>query len=437
MDNQTKKILDLLEEIDKTKKSFISELNLVQINQSGLPYIRYDKDATQYDKVNSALLADINKAAELSGVIPTITTASTGHPDQGTNKSRHGKFTAVDIAILDGSGANGATNSSNGSSRFRELGNRLKDALVSLGYRLNSEKGNEKAVLWQTNIGGNHYNHLHVSNNSGLESTIVTPSQSIFSNMGTYNSDLSDTSSTTDSSVDSSVQKKTPEKEDPLLSYLGKKFFSNIFKNESVIKEQVSYDQFGKNCETRFGQIHCPAYSNKKVLSPIDGKIKTKNYDSSCKNMISIEFMVDKTPHYIKYCGISDPQIKEGKSVSKGDVIGKTDSDFTISFHDDSGDKEYFDKELFKRKDEKSFKKNTGSIDKTTESDPLVAFMGKMFAKPFGILGDKYDETGKRIQKRWASPIDPVQPDPWFQQMSPTYKKKVQENIEKIKKIIK
>jgi hypothetical protein len=44
----------------------------------------------------------------------------------------------------------------------------LKDALLDLGYKLNIESGNLKAVLWQTNTGGNHFNHLHVSNNTGL-----------------------------------------------------------------------------------------------------------------------------------------------------------------------------------------------------------------------------------------------------------------------------
>ena len=81
--------------------------------------------------------------------------------------SRHSKQTAVDIGILNGVGAKGATNANNGNPEFRNLGFKLKNALVSLGYTWNQERGNEKAVLWQTNIGGNHYNHLHVSNNGG------------------------------------------------------------------------------------------------------------------------------------------------------------------------------------------------------------------------------------------------------------------------------
>jgi hypothetical protein len=37
-----------------------------------------------------------------------------------------------------------------------------------MGYALNAEGGNQKAVLWQTDTGGNHYNHLHVSNKEGV-----------------------------------------------------------------------------------------------------------------------------------------------------------------------------------------------------------------------------------------------------------------------------
>jgi len=62
---------------------------------------------------------------------------------------------------------NKASNETNGNPSFREKGNLLKDALVKLGYTWNTESGNNKAVLWQTNTGGNHFNHLHVSNNSG------------------------------------------------------------------------------------------------------------------------------------------------------------------------------------------------------------------------------------------------------------------------------
>jgi len=144
-------------------------VQLVRLDDTSYSNVRFDRDGTQYDEVNKALLDDLQKAASAAGVVATITTAKTGHGffTKSGHKSRHMSKTAVDIAILDGQGAKGASNPNNGNPSFREKGNLLKDALVQLGYTWNTESGNPKAVLWQTDTGGNHYNHLHVSNNSG------------------------------------------------------------------------------------------------------------------------------------------------------------------------------------------------------------------------------------------------------------------------------
>lgn len=158
-------LLSILEDFQLIKE----KIELVQLDDTSYSNVKFDKDGTQYDEVNKALLDDLQKAAASVGVIATITTAKTGHGflTKSGNKSRHMTQTAVDISILDGEGSNRATNSNNGNPSFREKGNLLKDALVQLGYTWNTESGNDKAVLWQTDTGGNHYNHLHVSNNSG------------------------------------------------------------------------------------------------------------------------------------------------------------------------------------------------------------------------------------------------------------------------------
>ena len=113
------------------------------------------------DKLNPKLLRDIDTAAANSGITPTITTGDYGH-SQGN--SRHSSGNAVDIAIINGQGSGGASNSTNGNAAFRDNGNALVAALESLGYVRNVESGNPRAVLWQTKVGGNHYNHIHVSN---------------------------------------------------------------------------------------------------------------------------------------------------------------------------------------------------------------------------------------------------------------------------------
>ena len=164
-----KDILSIYEEILTNNKNILSELELVKLSDTNYSNLKYDSDGTQYDSVNKPLLDDINAAAQSAGLTATITTASSGHSEKTItgSQSRHPQKTAVDISILNSVSSGGATNSSNGNADFRLYGNKLKDALVSMGYSLNSESGDNKAVLWQTNVGDNHYNHLHVSNNSG------------------------------------------------------------------------------------------------------------------------------------------------------------------------------------------------------------------------------------------------------------------------------
>ena len=157
----------------RINKNLNEAINLVQLNTTNFSNLKYDNDNTKTDSVNQALLDDIQAAAKAVGIVATITTAKSGHSEKvkgGKSVSRHMNGTGVDVAVLNGIGAQGASNASNGSPKFRELGNKLKDALVSMGYVWNRESGNAKAVLWQTDIGGNHYNHLHISNNSGVSS---------------------------------------------------------------------------------------------------------------------------------------------------------------------------------------------------------------------------------------------------------------------------
>jgi peptidoglycan hydrolase-like protein with peptidoglycan-binding domain len=165
----------------KTDKGIKDEVNeaFVQLNDTSYSNVKFDNDGTQYDQVNQALLDDLQAAASKANVVVTITTAKYGHPNLtiGGKESRHSTNTAVDIAILNGVNAGGASNEINGNSQFRELGNSLKSELVNMGYSLNAEGSNQKAVLWQTNTGGNHFNHLHVSNTQGV--TGSAPSESM------------------------------------------------------------------------------------------------------------------------------------------------------------------------------------------------------------------------------------------------------------------
>ena len=161
----------------KRSQNLLSEIKLVNFKDVSYSNLRFGRKVLN-DRINKGLLDDLDKAAALAGITVTITTAKTGHGAKTItgNVSRHSKETAVDIGILNGVGSKGASNPNNGNPEFRRLGDKLKDALVSLGYVWNTERGNEKAVLWQTKLGGNHYNHLHVSNN-GNPSDVTTPTE--------------------------------------------------------------------------------------------------------------------------------------------------------------------------------------------------------------------------------------------------------------------
>ena len=177
-------------------------MELVRLGNTNFSHLKYDSDLKN-DLINSPLLQDLQKAGQATDIVLTITTAKSDHNYnvKGTKrKSRHMDQVAVDISKLDGKGSNGATPSNLGSPEFREKGNKVKDALVAMGYTWNREKGNPKAVLWLTTAGGNHYNHLHVSNKSGAESDLDIEDLEITSNK-------SQTDEPTDS-PDKEVEKK-------------------------------------------------------------------------------------------------------------------------------------------------------------------------------------------------------------------------------------
>ena len=138
------------------------------VNTSAYPNVTFqnsDLGTPTSDQINPNLLSDISKAAQAAGLNVVVTTAVSGHNYETSsgNVSRHGAGNAVDIAIINGVGSGNATNSTNGNAQFRTDGNKLKNELVKLGYVWNAESGNNKAILWQTSTGGNHYNHIHVS----------------------------------------------------------------------------------------------------------------------------------------------------------------------------------------------------------------------------------------------------------------------------------
>lgn len=154
------------------RKQILNEFNRTQVSGMGknLTYIDNvvsgSKPSIDLPKVNKDLLKDISTAAEKSGVEVSITTAKTGHGPGG----RHGKYEAVDIAVVNNKGFPDEKSAINNG--IHDDIKRFVDELVKMGYKKNVESANDKSVLTFGFPG--HSNHIHVSRKFGAEQS--TPS---------------------------------------------------------------------------------------------------------------------------------------------------------------------------------------------------------------------------------------------------------------------
>ena len=376
MSIQKKLIEDILSSYDiiNENKKFIQESSLVKLSSTGYSNLKYDMDGTQNDEVNKPLLDDLNAAAKAAGITATITTAKTGHAKNvagSKNVSRHMNGTGVDIAILNGIGANGATGPDNGNAQFRELGNKLKDTLVSMGYVSNVESGNAKAVLWQTNTGGNHFNHLHVSNNSGVSSEAPTTTDT--------------TTTTTTDTTTTDATTTTPETQGTGAKEFAKKIGSTLL-GAIGIKESFAKSSFGKNIQTKGGKVLIPKNANEKIKSPVSGRVVDIMSNSSCLNQIVIEY----NDGYLEYCGISNPSVKSGQKVGVGTVLGKTNSNVMVTMYSEKkrkGSIEFDKTEVEKEK------------DKSPEREPKGGY-GKLLVKGYREVKKSFDKkTDKKLDE--------------------------------------
>lgn len=157
------------------RKQTLNEFNRTQVSGMGknLTYIDGvvpgSKPSIDLPKVNKDLLKDINTAAEKSGVEVSITTAKTGHGPGG----RHGKYEAVDIAVVNNKGFPDEKMAiKNG---IHDDIKRFVDALITLGYKKNVESGNDKSVLTFGFPG--HHHHIHVSRKFGAGQSVPSDTE--------------------------------------------------------------------------------------------------------------------------------------------------------------------------------------------------------------------------------------------------------------------
>ena len=286
----------------------------ITVNDGGYDFIDSDKDSTRYDKINRALLDDINKAAKDVGLEVTITTASSGH---SSKKSRHSSGNAVDIALINGKGSGGATNSSNGDSSFRKMGDKIVSKLESMGYKRNSESGNEKAVLWQTNLGGNHYNHIHVSNK------------------GTTTTQGDDKSTTTDNSTKKPILVPSDTDNEPqalqsMLNFVSKTI-DPLVKAYTKTKSQLKSESIQEQ-EIKAGKFKAANPTEELIWGFDNGKVVDQISD--CEDSITILFNQDDQKYYVEYCGIERIRKRIGDVLNMGDKLGNSTKKITGTFFD-------------------------------------------------------------------------------------------------------
>jgi hypothetical protein len=100
------------------------------------------------------------------------------------------------------------------------------------------------------------------------------------------------------------------------------------------LKEQKVYGTFGDRVSDSYGSIIIPARSNSKIKSPVNGIIYMGHSDFNCKNQISIEHNIEGRKYFLQFCNVTEPNVREGKAISKGTTIGKTSDDVKVSLFD-------------------------------------------------------------------------------------------------------
>jgi hypothetical protein len=183
------------------KPELLKEIAMIKRNISLLEDYVYPKDVSysnivfrdKYipDKVNRALLDDINLAASKGNVVVTIGAIKSKHPKGKNNdpSTRHTSGNAVDIPIINGKAVK---------KEIKSEVERFTNQLENLGYTKNKEEEGNQIKAFLTFGFPGHDDHVHVSN----KSEEPTP--------GSSSDSSSESSSGTTVNVDRSVFKQSP-----------------------------------------------------------------------------------------------------------------------------------------------------------------------------------------------------------------------------------
>lgn len=217
-------------------------------------------------------------------------------------------------------------------------------------------------------------------------------------------------------------------------------------------------ESIGKRVSEKYDTVTIPANHNPKIFSPVRGKIDNTKYVRGCPTK-TVTIRIEKNLGFLQYCGITDIKVRNGESVNVGELLGKTSQDVEVVYFDKSYSRTSLRNDTF----DGLFldKKNQGNDDEDSERkfkenptpryyDPALAAIPSMI---LGMFQDKKDEKTGEVEKRWGYATDKKPVDPWiinsiskpFQKIgkaigtnkSVKESKKIQEDIERIKKLLK
>lgn len=194
-----------------------------------------------------------------------------------------------------------------------------------------------------------------------------------------------------------------------------------------------------------------PSNSNNKLYSPIEGKI-ISYYDPGCDN--SIYVLSEDNAYYLRYCNVGKILVNKGDKITKGSIIGEVGENDVVctiltssmkkanenKFLKSQKEKEELarkNKELQSKYNELKNQRNKGSDEYQPDEykdpfqfDPMYDAGATDFVDvllyPFR---NRYDKSGKLIRKNWGSPTEKRQPDKFKFLKSPTKKDKTEDDV--------
>ena len=202
------------------------------------------------------------------------------------------------------------------------------------------------------------------------------------------------------------------------------------------ITEEKVYSKLGNEISSKFGNIIIPSRGNTKIKSPINGVVNNYHSDRHCTNKISIEHSIDDKLYYLQFCNISKPEIRDGKKVSKGDIIGSTSSDVTVSLYDKGLNRlnlpTMLNKEINKK--EKSTDKSDSDNNNDDDKDKDKKEPRKYYDPSLPFFLKKINDMIPSISKNKKGEEPKI--SNFFNKYSLS-NKKVNEDIERIKTLLK